>query len=171
MGKSDKPPLQESASAAEDEMFAWDSSLNCSDKCTRGLCGDASARNARFRPRSETRPSSAMVAAPDPELESCEPLGDHRGLEYAILTPSAFGYHPVTLFNLAGIDVVDFFTAVLLADPFRRAVELHGPLLGRILVTNGQRRFILTDRDYNALPTRRLRCLRLLGSLLREHRR
>src|SRR6266851_9089062 len=79
-----------------------------------------------------------------PELESCEPLRDERGVKYAILTPSAFGYHPVTIFNLAGINVVDRFAAVLLADPFRRAVELHGPLLGRILVTNGQRRFILT---------------------------
>src|SRR5438270_4807319 len=106
-----------------------------------------------------------------PELEFCEPLGDQRGVECAILIPSAFGYHPVTLFNLAGINVVDFFAAVLLADPFRRTVVLDSLLMARTHRTNGQRRFISTDPGYHTLPTRRLRCLRLLrrvGSLLRE---
>src|ERR1700674_2208855 len=103
----------------------------------------------------ERAPSSAVVAAPDPELESCEPLGDQRGMEYAILIQSAFGYHPVTVFNLAGINVVDFFAAMLLADPSRRAVVLDGLLVARSHVTNGQCRLILTDPDYNALPPRR----------------
>src|ERR1700730_1861622 len=119
----------------------------------------------------ERPPSSAVVAAPAPELESCEPLGDQRGMEYAILIPSAFGYHPVTVFNLAGIDVVDFFAAVLLADPFRRTVVLDGLFVARTHAANGQCGLILTDPGYHTLPTRRLRCLRLLGSLLREHRR
>src|SRR3984893_16392209 len=119
----------------------------------------------------ERAPSSAVVAAPDPELESCEPLGDQRGMEYAILIPSAFGYHPVPVFNLAGIDVVDFFAAVLLADPFRRTVVLDGLLVARTHATNRQCRVILNYSWYNTLPTPRLRSLRLLGSLLREHRR
>src|SRR5260370_30153564 len=92
-------------------------------------------------------------------------------MEYAILIPSAFGYHPVTVFNLAGINVVDFFAAMLLADPSRRAVVLDGLLVARSHVTNGQCRLILADPDYNTLPTRRLRCLRLVGPALRPPRR
>src|ERR1700674_5241670 len=70
------------------------------------------------------------------ELEWREPLRDYRGVEYAILIPSAFGYHPVPIFNLAGIDVVDFFAAVLLADPFRRTVVLDGLLVARTHANN-----------------------------------
>src|ERR1700730_8309203 len=132
MGKSDTPLLQESGSAAEDQMFAWDSPPEIGDKSTRGPARrvDASARNARFCPLSGPSPSSAIVAASDqPKLEFREPLGDYRGMEYAFLIPGAFGYHPVTVFNLAGIDVVDFFAAVFLAHPFRRTVVLDGLLV------------------------------------------
>src|SRR5260370_40883118 len=89
-------------------------------------------------------------------------------MEYAILIPSAFGYHPVTVFNLAGINVVDFFAAMLLADPSRRAVVLDGLLVARSHVTNGQCRLVLADPDYNGLPPRRLRCLRPVGRRLRQ---
>src|SRR5213593_75891 len=76
------------------------------------------ARGSALEPeRAPRRPSSLPWTA---KLESREPLRDQRGMEYAILIPSAFGYHPVTVFNLARINVIDLFTAVLLADPFCR---------------------------------------------------
>ena len=80
-------------------------------------------------------------------------------MEYAILTPSARGYHSITIFNLVSINVVDLFLAVLLANPFRRTVVLDSSLLARTHLTNIQRRFILIDPGYNPIPTGCLSCL------------
>src|ERR1700674_5582697 len=52
--------------------------LNCGDKCTREPCsfGSCFAPKRTVRARAGTRRSSAIVVAPGPELEFCEPLGD-----------------------------------------------------------------------------------------------
>src|SRR5207245_8832067 len=48
--------------------------------------------------------------------------------------------HTITVLNLAGINVVDLFTVVLLAGPFGRAVVLDRLLGTRAPLTNGQGR-------------------------------
>src|SRR5882762_9709636 len=102
-----------------------------------------------------------------------ESLGDERGLEYAILAPSALADYSITVFNLAGINVVNRLAAVLLTDPSRRAVVSDEPLLARTHLTNCQRRFILTAPDDIAFPAILL-ChlvhLLLGGSRLSEQR-
>src|SRR5438445_13697919 len=109
-------------------------------------------------------------------------------MQYAILVVSAYADHTITVLNLAGINVVDLFTVVLLAGPFGRAVVLDRLLGTRAPLTNGQGRFILIASRDNALPAglrgllslfsflslllggSLLRFL-LFGALLREQRR
>src|SRR4029077_16095897 len=81
-----------------------------------------------------------------------ESLGDDRGVEYAILVPSALADHSITVFNLAGINVVNLLAAVLLTDPSGRSGVGDSPLLVRTHLANGQCRFILTAPDDIALP-------------------
>src|ERR1700680_1770860 len=81
-----------------------------------------------------------------------ESLGDERGVEYAILAPSALADHSITVFNLAGINIVNLLAAVLLTDPLRRAVVSDVPLLARTPLAKGQSRFILTPPDDIPLP-------------------
>ena len=57
-----------------------------------------------------------------------EPFGNQSRVKYTFV-PNASGNHPITIFDLAGINVVDFFAAVLLADPPSRAVVMDGPLI------------------------------------------
>src|ERR1700682_490383 len=81
-----------------------------------------------------------------------ESLGDDRGAEHAILVPGALADHSITVFNLAGINIVSLLAAVLLTDPSGRAVVSDGLLLARTHLANGQCRFILTAPDDIALP-------------------
>jgi hypothetical protein len=47
-----------------------------------------------------------------------EPLRDQSGVECrTLLLPSALADHPIAVFNLAGINVVDLFAAVRLTNP------------------------------------------------------
>ena len=92
-------------------------------------------------------------------------------MKYAIIAPSALADHAIIILNLADINVIDLFAAVLLTNPVRRAVVLDGLLEARAHLTNRQRRFILTASYDMTLPARPLRELRLGGSLLREPRR
>jgi len=57
-------------------------------------------------------------------------------VENAILIPGARADHSITVFNLAGINLVDLFAAVLLTNPVRRAVVLDGLLDARTHLTN-----------------------------------
>src|SRR5437667_8099396 len=66
-----------------------------------------------------------------------EPLGNQSCVKYAFV-PNASGDHPITIFDLAGINVVDLFAAVLLADPPSRAVVMHGPLIRSTYLPNCQ---------------------------------
>src|SRR5438874_3629348 len=98
-----------------------------------------------------------------------EPLRDYRGVEYALLLPSAFDDHSIAIFNLGGINVVDLFAAVPLTDPLRRAVILNGHLSGAAPLTNRECRFVRTAPNHRTIPAGLLRGLFLGGSLLREH--
>src|SRR6202030_1024056 len=73
-----------------------------------------------------------------------ESLGDDRGVEYAILVPSALADHSITVFDLADVNIVSLLAAVLLTDPSGRAVVSDGLLLAGTHLANGQCRFILT---------------------------
>src|SRR5438445_1365784 len=112
-----------------------------------------------------------------------EPLRDQSGVKFALLVVSAPADHPITVLNLAGINVVDLFTAVLLTGPLGRTVVVDDLLSARAPLTNGQRRFILIATRDHALPARLLRGLLLslllggsllrfllFGALLREYR-
>ena len=45
-----------------------------------------------------------------------------------IFVPGAFDDHPITIFDLTGINVIDLLAAVLLADPPSRVVGVYRPL-------------------------------------------
>src|SRR5437899_9846954 len=49
-------------------------------------------------------------------------------MEYTIIAQSALADHSITIFNLAGINIVDLFAAVRLADLLGRAIVLHSLL-------------------------------------------
>ena len=68
----------------------------------------------RSRPLRLGRLPSPAVASP-----ASEPLRDQSGMEYAIFIQRTRADYSITVFNLAGINVVDLFAAVLLTDPSR----------------------------------------------------
>src|SRR5205814_6586572 len=121
--------------------------------------------------RSLECPLTAAVQIPDASRTRLmgEPLRDYRGVEYALLLPSAFDDHSIAIFNLGGINVVDLFAAVPLTDPLRRAVILNGHLSGAAPLTNRECRFVRTAPNHRTIPEGLLRGLFLGGSLLREH--
>jgi len=90
-------------------------------------------------------------------------------MQYAILAHTTFTNHPIIVLDLAGINVVDRFAAVFLADPFRRGVVLDDHLSGRTQLTNRQSRFIRIAPDDSPIPACLFRGLRLRWSLLGEH--
>ena len=49
-------------------------------------------------------------------------------MEFAVLVVGASADHPITVLNLAGINLVDLFAAMLLTDPLGRAVVVNGLL-------------------------------------------
>jgi hypothetical protein len=73
-------------------------------------------------------------------------------MQYAILAHTAFRNHPIIVLDLAGINVVDRFAAVFLADRFRRGVVLDGHLSGRTQLTNRRSRFIRIASDDSPIP-------------------
>jgi hypothetical protein len=75
-------------------------------------------------------------------------------VEYAVFVVGALADHPIIVFYLAPINVVDRFATVLLTDSFRRAVVGNDLLDGRTHLANGQRRFVLIASYDNALPAR-----------------
>src|SRR5882672_545323 len=89
-------------------------------------------------------------------------------MDYGVLVRSAPANHEVPVFNLAGVNVVDLFVAVILTDPFRRAVVYTGPLCTPARLTKRQRRLLLTA---SLNPTFHARLLRFGRILLREYRR
>src|SRR5215470_6218539 len=92
-------------------------------------------------------------------------------MEYAGLVKSARANDVVIVFNFCGVNVVDFLVAVILTDPFRRAVVHNFPLdtrlpYIRIRCTNSETRIILAaSNDFTFHASRLL----LVRGLLREH--
>src|SRR5438477_9777077 len=80
-------------------------------------------------------------------------------MEYTIIAQSALADHSITIFNLAGINIVDLFAAVRLADPLGRAIVLHSLLLARTRLSNSQGVFVRTAPDDSSLPAVLLRHL------------
>ena len=80
-----------------------------------------------------------------------EPLRDQSGVEFTLFLPSALADHWITVFYLTGINIVDLFAAVRLADPLRRAIVLHSLLFAGTRLANGQGGFIRTAPDDNPL--------------------
>src|SRR6516225_8890404 len=70
----------------------------------------------------------------------------------------------VLLFNLCGLNVVDFLVAVILTDPFRRAFVHNFPLATRVR-TNSQTRIVLAGSNDSAFDA-----VLLVSGLLRKHR-
>ena len=103
-----------------------------------------------------------------------EPLRNQSGVEQGtILVPSTNADYSITVFNLAGIYVVDLLTPVLLTGPLGRAAIQDSLLDVRIRLGNGQRRLVLIASNNNAFPAGLLRGVRLLlrgGGFLREQR-
>ena len=48
-----------------------------------------------------------------------QPLGDQRRMKFAVFVESTLANDVVAVFHLAGVDVIDFLVAVILAHPFR----------------------------------------------------
>src|SRR3989442_10761390 len=97
-----------------------------------------------------------------------EPLGNQSCVKYTFV-PNASGDHPITIFDLAGINVVDLFAAVLLADPPSRAVVMDGPFIRSTYLRNCQSGLIRIVPDDISLPAALLRHLiRLFHLLLSE---
>src|SRR5438046_3272278 len=84
-------------------------------------------------------------------------------MQYTFIAQSAIADHSITIFNLAGINIVDLFAAVRLADPLRRAIVLHSLLFAGTRLANGQGGFIRTAPDDNPLPAILLRHLSIFS--------
>src|SRR4029077_2519487 len=96
-----------------------------------------------------------------------QPLGDYRGVYLAGLLSRALADYVVPVFNLGGVNVIDFLIAVVLAHPLRRAVEHTGLLQRRTRLTHRQAGFCLTASYNSTFPAR---LLVLGGCLMSEHR-
>src|SRR5438309_11895739 len=73
-----------------------------------------------------------------------EPLGYRSGLKFALLVVKAQTDHPITVFNLTGIDVIDLLGTVLLAGESGRAVIVNVLLgcVGEAPGVHGQSHFL-----------------------------
>src|SRR5678815_527224 len=92
-------------------------------------------------------------------------------MEHTSLFPGALADYAVSVLNLAGVDVVDVFVAVVLTDPLRRAVILDCHFgAGRFGLTYSQRRLVRIASHDGTLPPGLFRHLLFGRSLLPEHR-
>ena len=63
------------------------------------------------------RPCQLEASRESRKLPAGQPFRDQFGMEDAIFIPGASADYPITIFHLAGINVVRFCAAVLLTHP------------------------------------------------------